>query len=529
MWIRGRITECLPSEILELICDHSEELPENKEAGEVSDRCFASNPVPQPEYEADLASIDMPSNCHSWPEVPSKKHNKNLFILSMTHVCRSWRLRLIGLKRLWREIAFSAEMNQIGIRLATHFLARLKDDDTNLHIYAGLPFGDIVDPSVEALLSKLRDQTHRWEKFFYWGRLGPYRSYLDLPAPRLRYFSDNHDLSHLYSGQTHPFFAEHTPVLQSLATSILGSWQPANLTGLQKLDLWDCAPGLSIRSLLNVLRHTSQLVEVNIVSPNLPLLDCPPDQVVNLPHLKNLKVQNPDFYTIINHLVIPDVQLVHLYSSSVCRGNALQAGRAFQIAHPFVGLAQMVNQLPMLGQPIRAVSINTSSGSRFIITISTKKDAILRVDLEWTGGFDNHSRMRYIQRSISALVEMTFLSPSFLHITAGRALVDDNNPLLRLDAIENLVVEGEGCSRVITVLGVRSGRPKLLPRLRYLFLIEDELDEKTIMAIPDFLRSRGNLVIALDPENRNNLFQLLNHVCVIKGEFFPSKTIPPLA
>lgn len=528
LWTRGRITEHLPSEILESICDYSEEFPEHGgEASEASDRNFASNPVPQPEYEADLASIDMPSDCHSWPEFSLKKHQKNLFILSMTHVCRSWRLRLIGLKRPWREIAFSAEIIPRGIRMATHFLARLKDDDTNLHIYAGLPFCDIIDPSVEALLSKLRDQTHRWEKFFYWGRLGPYRPYLNLPAPRLRYFSDNHDLCHLYSGQIYPFFAEHTPVLQSLVTSALGSWQPTSLTDLQKLDLWDCAPGLSIRSLLDMLHHTPQLVEINIVSPNFPLLDYSSNEVVNLPRLKNLKVQNPDFYAIIGHLVIPNVQLVHLYCPSACGSNASQTGRAFQTPHPFVGLAQMTNQLPMFGQPIHVASIDAScsSGPMVTIVISVERGASLRIDLEWTGRRNTYLDMGYIQRSISALAEMPFLSPSSLHITASHALVDDKNPLFQLDAIETLVVEGGWSSRVITILSIHSGQLQLLPRLRYLCFANDELDEKMIMTIPNFLRSRRNLVIVSDPENRINLFQLLNHVCVIEGDFVSLKTI----
>lgn len=326
---RGHIADHLPLEILESICDLSEEPPEdeNEESAEESDRRFASEPVPRPEHEAYLASIDVPSDCHHvWPEVPRKKHQKNLFVLLMTHICRSWRLLLVGSKRPWREIAFSAEITPAGVRLATHFLARLKDNDTNLHIYAGLPFCDIVVPSVANLLSELRDQTHRWEKFHYWGRLGPYCSYLDLPAPRLRYFSDHHDLCHLYFGQNHRFFAGHTPLLQSLVTSALGNWEPVSLTELRELNLWDCAPGLSIQSLLNVLRCTRRLVGINIVSPNPPLCDCSPHEVVDLPYLKTLKVWNPDFYTILGHLVVPSVQVVHLYCASVRGAAGLQVG-----------------------------------------------------------------------------------------------------------------------------------------------------------------------------------------------------------
>jgi hypothetical protein len=530
---RGCITEYLPWEVLESICGHSEEVPQDEEIiKEISDRRFASNPVPQPEDEAELASIGMPSECHDWPEVPSKKYEKNRFILSMTHVCRSWRVRLIGVKRLWREIAFTAEINPVGIRMATHFLTRLEDDDTTLHIYAGLPFSDIIDPTIGALLTRLRDQTHRWEKFFYWGRLAPYRPYLDLPASRLRHFSGHNDISHIILGQTTQFFAGHAPTLQSLVTSALGNWQPASLTNLRTLDLWDCAPELSIKSLLSALRSTPQLEEINLVSPNLPVLDCPPDEVVNLPHLKNLKVQNPDFGAIIGRFVIPNVQIVHLYGASNRGAGGLQAGRVFRAAHSFVGLSLVANQLPMFGQPIQIASLDVQhmlSGLRFIVDLTTERGTVLRIDLEWVGSFGIHSRLDYIRRSISALAEVPFVSPSFLHITADRSLVDYDNPLFCLDTVEHLVVEGGECSKVMAVMSARSDQPQILPKLRRLFFAEHELDKEVIVTIPEFLRSRRNLVMVLDPENRNYLVHLLSHVCVIEGEFVSSETMSPLA
>ena len=307
---RGHITENLSWEILELICDSSDNItPEYEEAFRVArDRRFASNPVPRPEEEAERASYDVPAECHmELSEVPFKKHKKNMFVLSMAHVCRTWRTRLIGLKRIWREISFDIETQPASARLATLFLTMVEDDDTSLNIYAGFTFGNRPHPALKFLLPKLREQTHRWENFLYWGRLEPYRSYLDLPAPRLQIFSDNPDLSHLYSGQTTQLFAGHSPILRSLATSALGNWQPATLTRLETLHMWDCNTTASIMSLLSVLRCTPQLEEINIISPNSPLNDCPPDEVVGLLHLRDLKLRNPDFYSIINHLTIPNV------------------------------------------------------------------------------------------------------------------------------------------------------------------------------------------------------------------------------
>ena len=156
LWARGHITERLPWEILESICDHCEEevvVDEEEILKEESDRYFASHPVPQPQYEADLATIGLPSDCHARSRIPLAKYEKNRFVFSMSHVCRSWRLHLIESKRLWRDIAFSTDTRPIGVRLATFFLARVADSEIPLHIYAGLPFGDVENPAIGALLA----------------------------------------------------------------------------------------------------------------------------------------------------------------------------------------------------------------------------------------------------------------------------------------------------------------------------------------------------------------------------------------
>lgn len=519
---RGRIAECLPWEILKSIYDQAEEFPEIDNE-EISAKLFASRPLPRPEEEEELASIDMPSECHFWPEVPLEKHQRNLFLLSMTHVCRNWRIQLIGLKRLWCEIAFSTEtMQTYGIRLATHFLARVRDHNTPLHIYAGLPFSFEENPSVRALLLKLRDQTHRWERFYYWGRVQPYRSYLDLPAPRLRYFSDNHDLCHLHTPQTRQFFEGHTPVLRSLVTSTIGKWQQASLADLRVLDLWDCTQEPSMKSLLNVLHCTPRLEEINITSPNL-FLDCPPDEVTDLLCLKNLKINNPDFYMIIGHLIIPNVQVVHLFSKSIRGADGSQIGHAFRVTHPFVGLTRMRNQLPMFSQQIQIASVDIDdalSRSKFVITLTTGMGTVLSVELEYARGLD----IGYLQRSVSALAEMPFLFSSTLSLVANSALVNYDNPIFLLNAIENLVVEGDGYSKIVTALSHHPGQPQLLPNLRFLCLADCWLEEGVITAIQTLLRSRNNLMIVLDPQARDLVFRLLHHSCVIEGVFISPKT-----
>lgn len=520
----GRITERLPWEVLESICNQYEEsdLEDDARVNEASDKHFVSHPVPESLREAALAAADLPSECIPWPGIPLAQHKKNRFVLSMTHVCKSWRFPLIGVKRLWRNIAFSTDTVPTGLRLATFFLNRVADDTISLHIYAGLPFGDVLEPAIGVLLESLRQKIDRWEIFFYSGRLGPYRPYLDRAAPSLLHFSDSHDLCHIYFRPITQLFAGETGKLQSLTTSRLGDWPSTNLTGLRTLDLWDCAPEFSIELLLNALRGAQQIEEINIVSPNPPLLDCPPDEVVVLPCLKTLKIRNPDFYTIIEHFVIPNVETVYLYSSSNRGTDGLVVGRAFQISHPFVGLASMTGALPMFGRPILLCSLNvdpTSSGLRFAITITTEDGVVLCLDVEWTGGFGVHAQLGYIRNSMSALASMPFRQPSILRLTVRPNLINYRNPLFRLDSISWLVVEGERFMTVMNILGTRPGQ-SLFPNLRYLIFVDERLDANEIKMIPKLLRLRKNLFVVMELNNQDLIQKLqLSRACIIEGEF----------
>ena len=531
LWASGLITERLPWEVLEAICDqHEEEILERDENIKLaSDRHFASNPTPEPQYEEGLASIDMPSDCHPWPGIPLAVRQRNLFILHMTHICRSWRFRLVGVKRLWRNIAFHADVKPVGLRLARFFFDRVAGDVIGLHIYAGLPFGDVLDPAIGAFLGRLVQKINRWEKFFYSGRLGPYRFILDRAAPRLLDFSDSHDLCHIYLPPITQLFAGSTGKLQSLTTSRFGDWLSMDLTGLRTLDLWDCAPGFSIRLLLDALRGAQQIEEISVVSPNPPLLDCPPDETIDLPCLKSLKIRNPDFYAIIKHFVIPNVETVYLYSSSIRGANGLVVGRAFQVPHPFVGLSSMARALPMFGRPILLCSLDldtTQSGLRFAITVTTEDSVALCLEVEWTGGFGVHARSGYIQNSMSALAEMAFHQSSVLRITLCHRFVNYNSPLFRLANIGWLVIEGERFKTILDVLGERSGQ-SLLPKLRYLIFVEKELEANEIKEIPTLLGFRKNLVVVVEPQNRNLIRRLrLNRVCTIEGAFVSLDMLP---
>ena len=506
-----------------MICDSSDDIDTEYEelVRQAADQNFGSHPIPQPEFEANLASADMASDSYAWTSIPLKKLQKNKLILSMSHVCRNWRGNLISSKRLWRDIAFTADITVTGVPLATLFLDKVEGDDIPLRIYAGLPLGDLLDPTIVTLLSKLSQQTHCWEVFAHSGRLNPYRPYLDLPAPRLQHFSDNYDLSHLYHGQTHQLFAGHTPMLRSLVTSLPQSWHPTMLTNLQVLNLWDCNVGLSIKSLLGILHCASRLEEIIIVSPNPPLHDCPPGGVAYLPYLKNFKVKNPDFYMIIGFLPTLNVQIAAVSSVYNHHPLGVEVAPAFEMLHPFVSLLLMTPPLPVLNQSVILASLmveHTMSGFVLMISIATETNKALCIDLEWTGDSSIVSWIGYIQQTISALVEMRFRSGALLQIVVPKYgfLIDYTNPLFRLRAIEHLAIEGAKVQTLLEVLA--SSHTPLLPNLKFLSMPEEDLTEKDIQSIPKLLQLRKGLIVALSPDNHKNLFQLLSCTCVIKGE-----------
>jgi len=488
-------------------------------AQDVSDELFSSYPAPLPEQEASRATHGLPQECASTPtsfNLPLQKHRKNQTTLAMSQVCRSWRQRLICSKRLWRVIAFDVGSEPASVRLATLFLTS-KCDNTLIHVYAGFPLNNLVDPAVASLLSSLRDRTDRWERFIYWGRLGQYRRYLDLPAPRLRWFSDNRDLSHLYYGRESLFFSGHTPILRCLVASTLGEWSPETLVNLNVLHVRVCDARLSIGLLLGVLRCTSLLEEFKFASPATLLHDCPACTTVDLPCLRSIRLFNPRFRTILAHLGIPNVRSVEVSSVSSNEVTSLEAGSVFQAPHPLTGFPSV----PMMNQPVNFVFFAVQrSATRFCMTIDlrTVDGASVIVNLSWIDGQQINQWKGYFERSISALAEAQIAHCSVLSVIAEFPF--DYSPLLLLPAVRILAFAGDFRTLLQTLTGHDGDNSTpLLPTLKCLFAFEEILTEATAQLIPTCLRVRTDLIIVLNAVNRACLVEMLGPDYVISGEY----------
>ena len=308
-------------------------------------------------------------------------------------------------------------------------------------------------------------------------------------------------------------------------TSTLESWQPATLTRLETLDLWDCNARLSIGSLLTFLRCTPRLEEINIVSPNPPVHDCQSGEIISLPHLKDIKVQNPDSYSIVGHLAIPNVRAVTVHSAYTCGGSSLQLGPAFRAPDLFVGFTSMAT--PLFSHAVVAASFDVQtvlSGFTFTISFVTEKKTSLSISLEWVGGVDINEWMAYIERSISALASMDFRPGATLQVRMDRCTIN-HSPLLRLDAVEHFAVECRDLSKVLEDLGCC--QVPLLPNLKSLFAPEAELDEKVAESLLNLLQSRRNLVVVFYIDNCRDIIQILGDRCIVGGRSISLETELP--
>ena len=443
----------------------------------------------------------------------------------MSQVCRGWRQRLLSVGRFWRVIAFDTSREPASIRLATLFLNKIKHNDVLIHVYAGLPLNNVVDPAIASLLSSLRERTSRWDRFLYWGSLGQYRRYLDLPAPRLQFFSDNRDLSHLYHGRRCQLFAGHTPILRCLVTSTLGEWVPTTSASLRVLHLRVCEAGFSIGSLLDVFRYATQLEEFKFASPTDLSHDCMACETVDLPRLKTIKLFSAHFRTILAHLRIPGVRSLAV-SGVFLSGTAygFEVAPAYYAPLPLTGFPSV----SMLDQPIRFIHFSTIQRSpmRFFFTIElrTEDEASIVINLTWTEAQQIDQWKVYFERSISALAGKQVAPCTILSIVAQFPF--DFTPLLLLPAVRVFAFAGDFRTllETLTFHGGEKNTP-LLPNLRCLFAYEEILTEETALLIPKCLRARKDLIIVLNAVNRTRLIGVLGTGYVVRGK---STVLPPV-
>lgn len=494
-----------------MICEASEDaIPdaELREEREDLDETLATFGLLQPDEEVRTPLDPLWEVSSASPTIASRKFAKNRTLRAMSHVCRTWRVRLTHSRCLWRDIAFDVTEPK-SIRLAKDFLDAVRDSTISLHIYAGL--GRTVYPEVSALLQDLRTYTGRWEVFKYQGELKGYRQYLDLEARRLLHFSDRHDFSSaLLSPQK--IFAGRAPVLRSLSTSEIGNWTPAALSNITELNIAFCQRGapFSLKTLIDVFRGTPNLEALQLASPKPLVVDCAVNEAVDLPRLEILRLYNTGIYTLLSHLQLPGACSMML-SSSYSRWSPRLAFQG-NIFSPFPSITLLDRAFSLVEIRIGFLRNGTL---RFSIHLSTDDECFFGIHLNLVG--ERWCRWEsYFKRSIMELAERVRLCPD-AHLQFASDIPLDCDPLSRFDTIRFLTFGGHGRDVLHTLARNSHGTPPAIPfpHLEELTLSDDQINYYDIPLIPSCLRFRKGLFIVVSDVN-GPLLQTVDNLCVIE-------------
>ena len=113
----------------------------------------------------------------------NRKHRKNLNVLSIMNVCRSWSDQIRGLSGLFTDTAFNTT-NPITISTAAKFLETVETRSTDLCVYARCIDWD-GGQAQKAFFSRLRLQSWRFVCFEVEHTSPSFIAYFNLPASEL--------------------------------------------------------------------------------------------------------------------------------------------------------------------------------------------------------------------------------------------------------------------------------------------------------------------------------------------------------
>ena len=418
--------------------------------------------------------------------VALQKHLKNCDIRAVSHVCRSWRSHATAFVCLWRDIAFDVT-DPKSTRLAEDFLSLVESQGVLLHVYAG--FGSesaSQDSSIANLFNNLCRHIGRWEVFEYQGSLGDYRSYMNLPAPNLLYFSDHHDPSPTPSRDIGQLFAGHTPSLHYLLTSTTAGWDSTTLNKLTKLhfERLDLGPALSLDSLLNLLQGVPGL-EILCLGWLGFIHDCAADTIVSLPQLHTLQVHNADFYTLLEHIQIPNVREATLTADT-------SEHPSFQAPHALAWLPS-ISILNQHVSDLMVVVAGTTEEGDFRIRLSVSGGGYFDIRLVWEAGHMQNWKT-YVSETLSALAERIRLDPeAILRLYLGV------RPARRSSSEGALKIQGSFAQKLLQVINHENTRAISTPLTRSLLIVSGTsiLDEDETQMFQLCLRSRTTCEVGL--------------------------------
>ena len=195
-----------------------------------------------------------------WGDNLARKHRKNLNILAMMDVSRSWRDDIVGFDDVFRDIAFDTSDDRT-IVAATRILQIIEARTTELRVFIRSAFHDLIghtklQVNTKELLRRLGLQSSRFVYFELQSRSSHLSPYFNLPAPKLHFL--RHDCV-----MPPVLFSSSFPNLRTLHTHMsqvagIPSHAVFNLVELRLINHFR-ARRFSVELVLNLLRDTRQL------------------------------------------------------------------------------------------------------------------------------------------------------------------------------------------------------------------------------------------------------------------------------
>ena len=251
-------------------------------------------------------------------------------LITMTHVCRSWRNTLLSTPSLWTQIDFSTSNS----KQAKGFLGR--SGKQLLDVYQFFESEDDVEPFLSTTLRNMY-RLRRLDIASFLLYLEPVLTRFTGPAPELTHLriANEPDTTDRDMKLPSTIFKVQLPKLESLSLAYVHS----NLRGFNfpSLTWFDFTTGtsISVRDLTSFFERCPSLesIEINLsYAPQPPIP--PPHKRVRLAALKKLKLdQTASTSGLLDHLILPNYVEVMLRGQFTGEKFDCRGGPAAQI-HP---------------------------------------------------------------------------------------------------------------------------------------------------------------------------------------------------
>ena len=230
-------------------------------------------------------------------------------LITMTHVCQSWRNLLLSTPALWTQIDFSTS----GSEQAEDFLSR--SGNQPLSIYQSLTSEDDVDPFLSATLRNIH-RLQRLELDSSLPDLEPVLTRFTTPAPELEHLEIVHEIEGTERDMEFhdTIFECQLPKLLSLSLRWLRTdLRPFSFPSLTRFSFMT-GTNISVRDLASFFERCPSLEFIEIIlacMPEVPV--APPSQRVRLAALKKLIFdQSTCSSGLLDHLILPNCREVVL-------------------------------------------------------------------------------------------------------------------------------------------------------------------------------------------------------------------------